>query len=107
LAHRWREFSGLGQPALEPDTRLLAAFPASVALLFTGHTAQARQVVDDAFPIARRLGPKLREYAWAVLAMWWAYGWRLAMTPAPWNLAEDTLASARTTPSHREPGRSV
>jgi DNA-binding CsgD family transcriptional regulator len=60
----------LGHPGLEPDTRLLAAFPASVALLFTGRTAQARQVVDDCFPLARRLGPELREYAWAVLAMW-------------------------------------
>ena len=55
---------------MEPDTQLLAAFPTSVALLFTGRTAQARQVVDDAFPMARRLGAELREYAWAVLAMW-------------------------------------
>jgi len=60
----------LHQPALEPDTRLLAAFPTSVALLFTGRTGQARQVVDGCFQLARRLGPKLREYAWAVLAMW-------------------------------------
>jgi DNA-binding CsgD family transcriptional regulator len=60
----------LGQPGLEPDTRLLAAFPTSVALLFTGHSAQARQVVDACFQLARRLGPELREYAWAVLAMW-------------------------------------
>jgi DNA-binding CsgD family transcriptional regulator len=60
----------LDQPGLQPDTRLLAAFPTSVALLFTGRTAQARQVVDGCFPLARRLGPKLREYAWAVLAMW-------------------------------------
>lgn len=60
----------LHQPGLEPDTRLLAAFPTSVALLFTGRTGQARQVVDGCFPLARRLGPELREYAWAVLAMW-------------------------------------
>jgi DNA-binding CsgD family transcriptional regulator len=60
----------LAQPGLEPDTRLLAAFPTSVALLFTGRTGQARQVVDSCFPLARRLGPGLREYAWAVLAMW-------------------------------------
>jgi len=60
----------LHQPGLEPDTRLLAAFPTSVALLFTGRTGQARQVVDGCFQLARRLGPKLREYAWAVLAMW-------------------------------------
>ncbi len=60
----------LRQPGLEPDTRLLAAFPTSVALLFTGRTGQARQVVDGCFQLARRLGPKLREYAWAVLAMW-------------------------------------
>ena len=60
----------LGQPGLEPDTHLLAAFPTSVALLFTGRTGQARQVVDGCFQLARRLGPELREYAWAVLAMW-------------------------------------
>ena len=60
----------LHQPGLEPDTRLLAAFPTSVALLFTGRTGQARQVVDGCFQLARRLGPELREYAWAVLAMW-------------------------------------
>jgi DNA-binding CsgD family transcriptional regulator len=60
----------LHQPGLEPDTRLLAAFPTSVALPFTGRTAQARQVVDGCFQLARRLGPQLREYAWAVLAMW-------------------------------------
>lgn len=58
------------QPGLEPDTQLLAAFPTSVALLFTGRSAQARRAVDDAFPMARRLGAELREYAWAVLAMW-------------------------------------
>lgn len=60
----------LGQPGLEPETRLLAAFPTSVALLFTGRTTQARQVVDGSFQLARRLAPRLREYAWAVLAMW-------------------------------------
>ena len=60
----------LAQAGLEPETQLLAAFPSSVALLFTGRTGQARQVVDDSFSLARRLGPELREYAWAVLAMW-------------------------------------
>jgi DNA-binding CsgD family transcriptional regulator len=60
----------LHQPGLEPETRLLAAFATSVALLFTGRTGQARQVVDDSFQLARRLGLMLREYAWAVLAMW-------------------------------------
>lgn len=71
LDHAARLGQGLlRQPGLEPHTRLLAAFPTSVALLFTGRTAQARQVVDDAFPMARRMAAELREYAWAVLAMW-------------------------------------
>ena len=71
LDHAARLGQGLlRQPGLEPDTRLLVAFPTSVALLFTGHTARARQVVDDAFPMARRMAAELREYAWAVLAMW-------------------------------------
>ena len=60
----------LSQPGLEPETELLAAFATSVALLFTGRTARAGQVVDGSFPLARRLAPELREYAWAVLAMW-------------------------------------
>jgi len=60
----------LGQPGLAPEPLLLAAYAASIALLFTGRTAAASRVVDDSFALARRLGPELREYAWAVLAMW-------------------------------------
>lgn len=62
----------LAEPDLAPETRLLATFGTSIALLFTGQTDRARATADSSFGLAWRLALQLREHAWGTLAAWLA-----------------------------------